>query len=26
VIDLGPPGRDSTFGWGLVGTQAHCER
>ena len=24
VIDLGAPGRDSTFGWGLVGTAAHC--
>jgi subtilisin family serine protease len=24
VIDLGAPGRDSTFGWGLVGTEARC--
>lgn len=26
AIDLGAPGRDSTFGWGLVGTAAHCVR
>ncbi|MGF1639742.1 MAG: S8 family serine peptidase [Rhodospirillales bacterium] len=24
AVDLGPPGRDPTFGWGLVGTEADC--